>query len=61
MVDAQVSFSSIPTQDNDALQATMDSTIQNQQDQVLEKSESFFQKETDEPSAGKINIGMIWY
>jgi len=60
MVDVQLSFSSMPTQDNDTLNSA---EIATQKDAVsaatLEKSESFFQREeagTEEEPDGKYSL-----
>ena len=65
MVDVQLSFSSLPTQDNDTLNST---EIATQKDGIsaatLEKSESFFQREeagTEEEPGGKNSLEGNFY
>ena len=48
MEDVQLSFSSLPTQDNDNLNATEIGINKDGVATTLEKSESFFQREEEE-------------
>ena len=64
MVEVQLSFSSLPTQDNDALNATEIATQKDGVAATLEKSESFFQREeagTEEEPEGKNTLEVyVW-
>ena len=62
MVDVQLSFSSLPTQDNDTLNATEIGINKDGVDTMLEKSESFFQREevgTEEEPEGKDQLRLM--